>query len=740
MDGRMTRRRPPAAAVRLLALTAWMTACSPPGFEAIVDLVESFPLAEVVAETPLIDFGTQDARSRLGTGWSWNETAADGMTFVWGVGEESWLELFLAEPRELRAVLRCFPYTFRGGARQSVAVAVNGRDLATLELRPEAAEYELTLPAGHLRAGTNRLTFGYAHSQAPAAVSGSPDRRPLAVGWDYLRLENVGEPGEPAARSDEEPPELYVPFGTEVAYYFKLPDAARLTVEKLSVRGDGRLQVLWQVDGEEDRELPLGRTAELPGDGRAARLTLRAVGSPPGDGSWSGARLARPTLRWRPPLPDRPAPRRRPSPVAAASEPPPDVLVYLVDTLRADRLGCYGQSLPLTPHVDELAAEGVVFERALAQTSWTKPAVASILTGLGPLRHGVNEVSDALPEAARTLAERLGDAGYRTAAFVTNAYLTEPAGFAQGFDHFDRSEDPARELNARILSWLEAGGRQRRPFFVYVHTIDPHEPYEPLAPFRERFASAVTDRAVGTVEHIRALAARKIETTPAVTDALLQLYNAEVAQNDAAFGALREGLRQRGLDAGTVIVFLSDHGEAFREHGAFGHGWDLYRQVLDVPLVLRLPDGPQGLRVSEVVQQVDLAPTLLDALGLAEPGDGDLQGRSLLPLVRGAGLRRPQPVFSYMNHQEREGLSVVWEDWKLIEPLGSRFAARRQLFRPWRDPLESRDLTSELPILSGYLAAMGRGELLRPGQTLPEARVDFDDETREALRALGYLR
>jgi len=739
----------PKRTLALMAATFVAAAgCSgPPAEEDVLDLLAAFPAAEVRGEVSRIDFGTEDARPFLKSGFSWDEKNADDTTFVWGVGEGSQIELFSTESREVRGTARLSP---RGGPRR-VQVAVGGRAVAELELRHEIADYDFALP---LTAGDNVVTFRY----LPSPETTAEDRfgRQLAVAFFDLRLDLV-EPDETRTSQEAGGGQLYLPYGAEIAFYVDAPGPARLTAARIRQRsGSGRLEVAWRDDlgGGEMAAFGDGPIA-IPGrEGsfRPLRITLRAVGPRREDGGWEGLVVEQPELH---------VTRVPAGQGATATHPgravPPDthVLIYLVDTLRADRLGAYGQARGLTPRLDALAAESVVFDRMIAQASLTRPATASLLTGLGPLHHGVSKTENALPEEAVTLAELFRQAGYRTAAFTTNVNITTKTGFGQGFEHFDFSYDDSSDLTPRILAWIDGKSEIRlpqppgalpepsraeeapppytgQPFFLYVHTIDPHEPYRPRIELRQRFAP---DAPPG-LEGARGMGQRDRPLPPKILAALQDLYDGEVAQNDAAFGALWDALAKRGLPERTLVIFLADHGEQFQEHGIIGHGLDLHREVLHVPFLLRWPGGRPSLRVPEAVQQIDVLPTLVDLFGLERPPG--LQGRSLVPLLSGHALP-PSALYSYIDYEGRRGISVEQDGWKLIQPLNDKFGKQPSLYAPREDPKELTDRLSERPVMAGYLRALSRSELSHLGQGLEAAPAEVDEETRRELRALGYL-
>lgn len=749
--GASSRRFPGVFVLGLLALGCGGGALNEPDLgPASFDLVARLATATFHTEPSVLDLGTSQARRSLLRGWSWNEApSADGTTLVWSDGPESAVEFFLVAVRPWRLRLRCVPLRFDGSPGQRVQVDVNGYSVGEVALEPSGegiGEHEVLLPEERLRLGRNVLVFRYAFTAVPRDVLGTRDRRRLAVAWDALVFHPASTPRSAsslafAPRGLSDPSRLLIPFGYQVDYYLEPGAASRFRLEGVDFEGQGRLRVFLDRDGGPERELlSLGSfshrrdvdlpAAESPGP---VRLTLRSVAGS-GDGGhvtltrprvdgWSGQRSV--------PLP----PRTRPRPQRR-----PHVVIYLVDTLRADRLGCYGAHTTVSPNIDALAREGIVFEDVVAQSSWTRPSVASILTGLGPLDHGVNTLRRGLSEETRTLAEHLRSAGYRTAAFSTNRHITEEFGFAQGFDFFQLLEldhDLSPQVNESVMSWL-ADQSTTKPFFLYIHTIDPHAPYSPPAEFRRRWAADVMDVGVGSVESLRALSSKKRQITPALIRDLVSLYDAEIAYNDHSLGLLREALAER-LGENTVLVFLSDHGEGFYEHRVVGHGWDLYAEALRIPFILKLPDGPRGRRVTEPVQQIDVVPTLLDYLGLSPP---PLPGRSLLPLLeRGLSSEAPGPrsLLSYMSYEGREGVSLIRGEWKLIEPLAGGFAPGPELYRRTTDPGEERNLASRYPVMTGYLGSLIRGELFHAASGHRAPSVEMTEETRQRLRALGYV-
>jgi choline-sulfatase len=726
-----------------LALAVCLAACSPAKKtaprETVHDLVALFPVAEVRREVGGIDFGSFEARAFLDSGWSRNEHDKDGMTFVWSQGEVSTVELFLSAPRDLQAAVRCAPLP-TSGPPQAMQVELNSHGLGTVELAPGMHEYVVSLPKAALVAGTNRLAFRYRFVSEPGPDNG---HRRLAVQWDALRFRPVRQPAAETPRSEKDA--LYLPFGSGLVYYLDLPAGeegdTELSLRQIEVRGSsgGHLEVAAQVEGGEPEVRELGpvdsldsdtrsRTVELPGRGpRLVRLDLRAVG--PAGGLWLAAPVVRSTRSGREER-NAAAPRSGPR--------RPNVIFYLVDTLRADRLGGYGASKPTSPALDTFARTATLFEQAVAQSSWTRPSVTSVLTGLEPLAHGVRTLDDRLAEEAVTLPEMLRAAGYQTAGFSTNPHVSAATGLAQGFDDFELLPDTTRSgaVNPKVLRWLDRK-QGSSPFFLYIHTIDPHAPYEPPFDMLQRFAPGVAPLA-GTLEEVRRTYGARGEERARQIAQLSALYDAEVAANDRSFGELLAALRQRRLYDSALVVFVADHGEEFDEHGALGHGNNLYAETLDVPLVVKWPGQTEGRRIAHPAQQVDLLPTALASAGLPSPPG--LPGTDLAVLAAApAKARWParRSAFSHLSYDGSEGVSVVQGDWKLILPLNRKFGPGPELYRRDTDPADRTNLAKSDEVRAGWLLSQIRLEMLRTrGLAAPTAPVD--EETRKALNALGY--
>jgi arylsulfatase len=430
---------------------------------------------------------------------------------------------------------------------------------------------------------------------------------------------------------------------------------------------------------------------------------------------------------------------RRPADPARVDARDVGVVLIVLDAAGAKHFSAYGNRLLTSPNVDSLAHQGgTLFERAYAQSAWTLPSTASLLTGRYPRRR----TQPRTVVGGETLASSLRTAGFRTAAFSENPYVTAPFGFDHGFDEFHEyfpkalldenprtyETDSARPTTDAI-AWLAAHAADRT--FLYLHLLTPHSPYAPPPPFRGRFAAADARLGGGTDTLLR-LNEGTLEASPHDIDQLRRRYLENLAYGDHQVGRVVDALRRAGRLDRTIVIVTSDHGEAFREHGVLLHTTTLYEEMIHVPLVVRLPPrfGPMPARVPGIVELRDLVPTVCHALQIP---CAVATGRSLIHTLR-ADAPRPRVARAWTSDGAATRLgAIVTADRKLIR---DRTARRLSLFDLAHDPGEQRDLAHTEIARARRLARRLRAPRLPLDSMI--ARRDVHEDTREKLRALGY--
>ncbi len=405
---------------------------------------------------------------------------------------------------------------------------------------------------------------------------------------------------------------------------------------------------------------------------------------------------------------------QRPREAAHQALRPLNVVVITIDTLRPDHLHCYGYGKTETPTLDGIAQRGVLFENGVTQTPLTPPSHASIFTGLNPPTHKVRDTGGfILSPSTPTLASLLQAQGWETAAFVSSAVLKKRFGFEHGFDVYDDqmprpgnaqqfledSERRAGDTVDRAVEWLDKHGE--KPFFLWVHLYDPHTPYDPPSPFRERYK----DRP----------------------------YDGEIAYADHELARLLASLNRKSAPDKTVVAVLSDHGESLGEHGEFSHGVFLYDATLRIAYLLSGPGVPQGVRVPQQARTIDFLPTILGLLGGGAPAG--VEGSSLIPLFRGkdagTAISYAETLFPKINLGWAELRAIRTNQWKYIR------APKPELYDLSHDPQEAKNVLlehpSEVRMLEAQLVAASRS----PGAEKVETTA-MDERTLQQLKSLGY--
>lgn len=431
---------------------------------------------------------------------------------------------------------------------------------------------------------------------------------------------------------------------------------------------------------------------------------------------------------------------------------PKRVIVIAVDTLRVDHVSAFGYKRPTTPNLARMMAkEGIGFEAAHSQASWTLPSTVSLMTSLRPYAHGVEDREQTLHPDVPTVAGAFSKSKWISAAFVTHIYVSSMFGINSGFDEFyelsidwkfrEGKQLRAEELNQNVFPWLAAN--QEKPFFLYLHYFDPHWDYDPPPPFDTKFTDPDYDGpASGSWKFIHKFVPKSKLMAKADLEHVKALYDGEIAYTDHHLGRLFKHLKKLKMWDDTLLVILSDHGEELQDHRSMHHIRTLYEEVLRVPLIVKPPGGRPATwqkRVKARVSTLDVAPTVLDLAGIDIPKT--FQGRSLLPLLNYDGPDRP--VFARTMRHKSDSMALIGDDKKLIMPFGRKKNARDELYDLEKDPKEKRSVAVDYPATThklkkeiNALTAVGVRELGLPGAGKD---ADLSDDQKALLKSLGYM-
>ncbi|MBW2276251.1 MAG: sulfatase-like hydrolase/transferase, partial [Deltaproteobacteria bacterium] len=593
--------------------------------ESIYDFAANLAQAHVRSGGLLIDFGTPSRHKHtLGdwkTGWR-GDFDRDGATFSY-VASSPARVFFDTLPEEVDAVGGRITIRARavGDATGKGRVYLNGKQVGTAEFSSDEFAHATIDFSRKLVDGPNELMLRFDRRRP------GHDGRAAAIAVDYIRIVPDGAKSgsaastytamrgaDPAGGRDH----LVLRPGESLTYNLPIPVGAFLRglARAGGAGARGRLVVRVRADGDPERLLPEVAASAKGGPvhsslaeigGKTAAITFTAAG---GDVVLAGGAIAVE------PTPVEPAPGKLEA---------KNLVIILIDTVRADHLKLYNRSSRVqTDYLDRLGAEAMTFERAWTQENWTKPAVATLLTGLYPETHRTKTEKHKLPRSVVLASEHFRALDFATAGFVANGYVSNKFGFREGWDVWrnyvrEGKSNRAKFVTDDAIKWLERRPKDK-PFFLYVHTIDPHVPYIPPRRYTELYdpepyKGVVQARTTAKLlEKIKTGSAQLAQRDKRHLEAL---YDGEITYHDDEIVRLHDHLAENGLLDDTLIIITSDHGEEFFDHGSVGHGHSVYEELLHVPLIVRLPGATagEGARCDAEVGLIDVLPTACRILG-----------------------------------------------------------------------------------------------------------------------------
>jgi arylsulfatase A-like enzyme len=716
----------------------------------VFDFAAELPRAHLRSGGLLIDLGTPARHKHTLADWKsgFRGDHADGeTTFSYMEGNAATL-FFDALPGEEGAGRITLKARAIGSTK--ARIYLNGEYVGSVELpKDRMAHAEVEFAEG-IAPGPNKLMLR-CNRRSKAADGGQ-----AALALDYVRIIPAATRPGPAAAAYDAPryPDaaggsdgLLLAAGESITYFLPVGEGMTLRgqVRARSPGGKARLEVSATTDDGKrrllsDRELSDRNTRlALPLEGLAGETAALTVASSLGEVILGEIGLHIPVT----------------TSIAAPGTPrAKNLVLVLIDTLRADKLSFHNRhSRVRADTLEQLARESMVFERALAPENWTKPSIASLLSGLYPDTHRTQGDRDKLPGSVVTAPKHFRSLGFETAGFVANGYVSAKFGFRDGWDTWtnyvrEHKANRAQFVMDDAVAWLD-GRSGDKPFFLYVHTIDPHVPYIPPRKYWTLYDSGPYRGPVqptGTAKLLGRVKAGAVKLNARDRVRLEALYDGEITYHDDQLVRLVAALDRHGLLDDTLLVVTSDHGEEFFEHGSVGHGHSLHEELLHVPLLFRLPGAEEAekpARATAEVSLTDVLPTACDILGVECPAE--VEGRPLTGLLEGdADPRYPGASHALFLNGQR---AVRMGRFKAIyKGLGAA------LYDLERDPIETADASAERPVtlatlrdsLGSHLgrfiraAAPDSPRRRRADAHTPE-KVVIDPETEGQLKALGYL-
>lgn len=723
-------------------------------------LLDELPRAELRTGGLHIDFGTAESSKYIRGGWEnrWGSyvDSDEGPTATKLDGSSGPIDFVLrkADKSPGEVVVR-----MRAACKdRMVKFQMDGKDLGDeMELPTEWTTLRVPIE-GKLDAGAHRLTI---------RPNKSCKKKPRAhVDWVWLAETAGAEPPEivdrakPLTIGDGLRRALNAPTARTYSFYLHIPEKAELVFDHASSVEGTEFAVQIATDGEEPQEVfkekatsqwTEGSVDLKPWATKAVRIDLTTSGEA-GDTGWGEVDIM---------IPELPKERDIEDPDAK----PKNLVYILIDTQRADAFEPIGgEGSPVkTPTFDALAKDGVAFTQAYNQENWTKPSVATILSGLYPVSHDTSGEEETVPEAVEMLAEILQKQGMSTGAFIANGYISRDFGFNQGWDYYtnflrEKKNHTAKSVYREAMQWVEEN--HKKPFFLYVQTIDPHVAWSVPKKYTDLYYEGEYKGQIGPSMSGREQA--DLSGSDTLTDDDIKwihaLYNGEVTYQDEYMGGLMKKLEELGVMDDTLIVISTDHGEELQEHGQMGHRHTLYNELIRSPLVMRYPKRlPPNTQIDDIVELVDMAPTILDVMGF-DPSK-DHEGLSLVPLIEGRPFQRPRYTIAEYEYNARYGPLDITEDergmhersvivgrWKMW----TTHREHRMLFDLKDDPEEQNNMLGKAPIalrLTDIYLAEGLAnpnKKVRLLNRLSKKRfkagtVKIEGELRKQLEALGYF-
>jgi choline-sulfatase len=719
-------------------------------------LTERFSFADNIARAHLrsggllIDFGTPARHKYTMADWKsgfHGDITAGDQTFSYLSANTGYIFFFALEDEAGGGAIAI---RAKAIGAQKGRVYLNDKFVGAVEVGADFDHSQIRFDEG-IKVGRNEIRI---HTNGKKQT---PEGIPAALAVDYVRITPADHDSGPAAATYDTPliknastnrSDILLTNGESLTYYLPIPKGAHLKATAWRRVETEASKIAVTVRSNSSRK-PLSieqklSTVNTPLDldmstlaGEMAEVSFRAL---------SGSVVLHQAVISEAGEAMTPAPGKRSA---------KNFILVLIDTLRSDKLDLYNRDTRVrTACLSALGRESMVFGRAFAPENWTKPSVASLLTGLYPTTHNTKSDRDKLPKTAVMMPEHFKSLGFTTAGFVANGYISNKFGFERGWDtwtNYVREGKPNRAqfVFGDAVTWLEQR-TDDNPFFLYIHTIDPHVPYVPPRKYLQMYDGGNYTgpvKAAKTAQLAEQIKTGRIKLNDRDKMRFEALYDGEITYHDDQLAQLRTKLAELDLLEDTLIVITSDHGEEFFDHGSAGHGHSMYEELLHVPLLVRLPGDFKPANRAEFwdddeASLVDVFPTACDILGIECPAE--IEGRSLLLRLTA----KERDTFPSVAASEflANGRTARMGRYKLIYR-----GHRTTLFDLKRDPKETADLSDVQPVafqavsdslgahLGRFVDSGGAGATAAPKQKHQKEKAVIDPETARQLKALGYL-
>jgi len=700
-------------------------------FDISYDLMQDIR-AQIQEETQVIDFRKEaKPKEYLVQGWSHPDEHQ-----TWANAKNFSVMFYQYDIKDLDFEMMCRAIPSKEGKKQLVSIFLNDKSIGSFIANPVTFQtIGLTIPSSSLRYGRNIMQFHCSYTATPSVVyQGSKDTRNLSVAFRSIRFK------KDLLYSDEKG--LLQHANSAFSVLSKLPKQFELSIQ---YQNSGDTTSFIELTNEAQKKISIvlspekkiyKKTISLEDKG-IYKLRFVTDGSSNGYTLWSQIKLNMQKKE------EGAQPINQNFPTFAK----PDIFIYVIDALRADHLGCYGYQRKTSPNIDRFANENSLYRNAYSNSSWTKASAASILTGLFPKHHKTMARNDKLPDDVVTLAEKLQESGYYTVAFLGNGNLSWMFGFAQGFHEFKElfGEYPYSRhvqsdmINTNIFKFLKTylKKKERKPLFMLVWTVDPHDPYTPERSVKDLFnIHQYIPINTYDFEIVSKIRSGKIQPTESQIEFIKTRYDQEIYFNDVSFGELLDTMKKHGIYDDSIVLFTSDHGEEFFDHGGVGHGRTLYNDQIKIPFIIKMGRLERGLH-HERVQLIDIYPTIMDLLRLSLPYklDGISLFRTVDPL---------RPLYFEEEHDSNDLDAVLDREKKLIyNKCYNRNPSKKSV--PILELFAIEDVPEKNNLgFTGFADNLRLQELFSYRNNMREfvfqrKKIKIPPELDERLKALGYI-